>query len=65
MDQDAARIKMQQGSRCNEDQDATWTKMQRGSRSNEDEVVLLVRAGGGRTEDPSSEDQDTTRIKMR
>ena len=34
MDQDATRIKMQHGPRCNKDQDATWIKKQHGSRCN-------------------------------
>ena len=41
-DQDATRIKVQRGSRCNEDQDTTRIKIQRGSRCNEDQYAPRI-----------------------
>ena len=55
------RIKMQQGSRCNEDKDATRIKMQRGSRWIEDKDATRIKMQRGSR---CNEDQDATRIKM-
>ena len=45
--QDATRIKMQQGSRCNKDQDTTRIKIQRGSRFNEDQDSRRIKIQRG------------------
>ena len=55
------KIKMQRGSRCNEDQDATRIKMQRGSRCQEDQDATRIKMQWGSR---CNEDQDATRIKM-
>ena len=55
------RIKMQQGSRCNENQDGTRIKMQRGSRCNKNQDAPRIKMQRGSR---CNEDQDETSIKM-
>ena len=61
VNQDATRIKMQRGSRYNEDQDATRIKMQRRSICNKDHDAMRIKMQRGSR---CKEDQDSTRIKM-